>query len=102
VEVFHRKEIGAAIFQPLRTNQRLTFRAMTIPATVEGYPRVATGITLLDMSAERSGAAALDGAHDATLPATKRISVLLAITGPGLAKDVRHLKPGGTHVLSQK
>ena len=75
---------------------------MPISATVEGNPLVAAGITLLDMSTERNGAAALDGAHDAALPATERVSVVLAVAGPGLAKDVRHLEPGGTHVPSQK
>jgi hypothetical protein len=28
--------------------------------------------------------------------------VVLAVAGPGLAKDVRHLEPGGTHGPSQK
>jgi hypothetical protein len=75
---------------------------MTISATVEGNAQVTAGITLLDVSAERGGAAALDRAHHATLPATERVSVVLAVAGPGLAKDVRHLEPGGTHGPSQK
>jgi hypothetical protein len=73
-----------------------------ISATVEGNALVTAAVTLLDMSAERGRAAPLDRAHDATLPATERVSVMLSVAGPGLAKDVRHLEPGGTHRPSQK
>jgi len=75
---------------------------MAISTAVEGDTLVAAGITLLDVPAKRGGTATLDGAHDATLPTAKRRSVLLAVEGPGLAKDIRHLEPGGTHVPSQK
>jgi hypothetical protein len=75
---------------------------MTISATVEGNAQVTAGITLLDVSAKRSSTATLDGAHDATLRTAECRSMLLAVAGPGLAKDVRHLEPGGTHVPSQK
>ena len=51
---------------------------------------------------ERGRAATLDRAHDTALPAAERLSVLLAIVRPGLAKDVRHLEPGGSHHLPQK
>lgn len=91
-----------AIIQPLRAHQGLTLRAVPISATVEGNALVTAGITLLDMTAERGGAAPLDRAHDAALPATERVSVVLAIAGPGLAKDVCHLEPGGAHAPSQK
>lgn len=102
VEILHRNEIGLAIFQPLRTHQGLTLRAMAISATVEGNAPVTAGIALLDVFAKRGGTATLDGAHDAALPTAECRSVLLTVEGPGLAKDVRHLEPGGTHVRSQK
>ena len=102
MKVIHGNEIGLAIFQPLRTDQRLTLRAVPIATTVKGNTLVTAGITLLDVPPERGSSTALDGAHDATLPATERVSVVLAVAGPGLAKDVRHLEPGGTHFLSQK
>ena len=75
---------------------------MTISATVEGNAQVTAAVTLLDVSAKRSSTATLDGAHDATLRTAECRRMLLAVAGPGLAKDVRHLEPGGTHVLSQK
>ena len=82
-----------AIFQPLHAHQALALRAVPISAAVEGNALVTAGITLLDMSAERSGTATLDRAHDAALPATEGVSVLLAVGRPGLAEDVRHLEP---------
>ncbi len=91
-----------AIIQPLRTHQGLTLRAVPIAATVEGNAQVTTGVTLLHVSAESGGAAALDRAHDAALPATERVSVVLAETGPGLAKDVRQFEPDGTQRPPQK
>ena len=102
MEILHGNKVGLAIRQPLRTHQGLALRAVAISATVEGDAQVTAGIALLDMPAERGGTATLDRAHDATLPTAKRCSVLLAVEGPGLAKDIRHLEPGGTHVPSQK
>ena len=102
MKILHRKEIGLAIVQPLRTHQGLTLRAVAISTTVEGNALVPAGITLLNVSAKRGGTAALDGAHDTALPTAKCRSMLLPVEGPGLAKDVRHLEPGGTHVRSQK
>ena len=52
-------------------------------------------VALLDVAAQRRGAAALDGAHDAALPAAERVSVVSTIGRPELAEDVRHLEPRG-------
>ena len=97
VEILNGKEVGLAIFQPLRARQRLALRAVAIAATVVGDALVATDITLLDVSAEGCGAARLDRAHDPELPTAERVSVLLAVGRPGLAKDIRHLESGGSH-----
>ena len=75
---------------------------MPISATVERDALVTTGVTLLDVSAERGGTATLDRAHDAALPATEGIRVLLTIGRPDLAEDVRHLEPRGAQRPSQK
>jgi hypothetical protein len=75
---------------------------MPIAATVVGDTLVTADIALFDMATERGGAAALDGAHDAALPAAERVSLSLTITGPGVAEDVRHIEPGGAHRASQK
>ncbi len=75
---------------------------MPIPATVEGDTLVTAGVALLDVSAECGGTATLDCTHDAELPAAECRPMLLAIKGPAVAKDIRHLEPGGTHVPFQK
>jgi hypothetical protein len=73
-----------------------------VAATVEGNTLMAATIALLNMSAESGGTATFDCAHDAVLSTTEGLSVLLAIGRTGLAKDVRHLQPGGTHHSPQK
>ena len=60
------------------------------------------GVTPFDMSAESGRAATLDRAHDAMLPAAECASVVLAIAGPGLTKDVRQFEPGGAQRRPQK
>ena len=102
VEILNRNKVGLAIFQPLRAHQRLAFWAVPISATVEGNALMTAGITLLDMSAKSGSAATLDCAHDTALPTAEGLSVLLAVVRPGLAEDVRHLEPGGTHHPPQK
>jgi hypothetical protein len=75
---------------------------MPISTTVERDALVTAGVTLFDVSAERSGSATLNRAHDAALPTAEGISVLLPVVGTRLAKNVRHLEPGGTQRRPQK
>ena len=102
MEVFNGKEVCLAIFQPLRTDQGLAFRAVPIAATVVGNALMAAVVALLNMAAESNGAATLDRAHDAALSTAEGLSVLLAVGRTGLAKNIRHLEPGGTHHSPQK
>jgi hypothetical protein len=73
-----------------------------ISTTVEGDALMSAIVTLLDVTAKRCGAATLDRAHDAALPAAESVSVLLAVARPGLAEDVRHFEPGGAQRPPQK
>jgi hypothetical protein len=102
MEVFHGKEVGLAIFQPLRTDQRLAFRTVPVAATVVGNALMAATIALLNMAAESGSTATLDRAHDTALPTTEGISVLLAVGSTGLVENIRHLEPGGVHHAPQK
>lgn len=97
VEIRYRNKVGLAIVQPLCTHQGLALRAVAISATVEGNAQVTTGIALLDVSAEHSSTATLDRTHDTALSSADGCRVLLTVSRPGVAKDVRHLEPGGTH-----
>lgn len=102
VEIVDGNEVGLTVFQPLRAHQGLTLRTVPIAATIERDALMTAGVTLLDVSAERGGATALDRAHDTALPAAEGISVLLTIGRPGLAEDIRHLEPGGAQRPPQK
>ena len=102
MEVFNGKEVGLAIFQPLRTDQRLAFRAVPIAATVVGNALMAATIALLNMAAESGGAATLDRTHHAALSTAEGLSVLLAVGRTGLVKNIRHLEPGGMHHSPQE
>jgi hypothetical protein len=102
MEVFNGKEVGLAIFQPLRTDQRLAFRAVPIAATVVGNALMAATIALLNMAAESGSTATLDRAHDATLSTAKGLSVSLAVGRTSLVENVRHLESGGVHYAPQK
>jgi hypothetical protein len=54
---------------------------------------MAAGVALLDVAAEGSGAAKLDGTHGAQLPAAERIGMLLSIGRAEAAEDIGHLEP---------
>ena len=80
----------------------LAFRAVPIVATVVGNALMAATIALLNMAAKSGGAATLDRAHNAALSTAEGLSVLQAVGRTGLAKNIRHLEPGGMHHAPQK
>ena len=63
-------------------------------ARVVGDADLAAVGTLLDMAAERRGAAGLDGGHDPTLPVGQGGGVSGAEGSAVVAEDVRHLQRG--------
>ena len=63
---------------------------------------MAAAIALFDMPPERGGTATLNRAHDTALRSAEGCGVSLTVNRPSVAKDIRHLKPGGTHVWLQK
>ena len=97
VEVFDRPQFGAAILQPLRARQRLALRAVSVAAAVERDALVAAGVALLDMPAQRRGAAALDGAHHAQLRAAECAGVIATVLRADLAEDLCQFQPAGAH-----
>ena len=68
MEVLALQEFGPPLLQPLRPGERLTLGAMAIRARVVSVTFVAALVALLQMAAERRGAAAFDGAQYALLP----------------------------------
>jgi hypothetical protein len=63
---------------------------------------MAAGVTLFDVAAEGRGAAQLDRAHGAQLPAAERIGMRLTIGGPEAAEDIRHFQRRSGHRPAQK
>ena len=102
VEILDGQQLSLPILQPLRTHERLALRAMPIPTTVERNALMAAGVALLDVTTQRSRAAALDVGHDTALPTAERVGVILTIGRPDLAEDVRHLEPLGAQRDPQK
>ena len=75
---------------------------MPIAAAVVRDALMAAGVALLDVTTEGGRAAALDGAHDTTLPAAERAGVRLTIGGPAVAEHVRHFEGRGATAGAQK
>ena len=96
------EQLGLSIIEPLRPGQRLAFGTVAIPAAIVGNALVATGIALFNMAAKSSGAALLDGAHGAQLPAAQRIGMLLTVGRSVPAKDVRHFEWQRGHPVAQR
>ncbi|SAK73069.1 hypothetical protein AWB78_03058 [Caballeronia calidae] len=61
-------------------------------ARVVGNALTAARIALLDVTAERGGAAQLNRAHRAPLGTTEGIGMVLPVLRAAVAEDVRHLK----------
>src|SRR5712692_1893247 len=63
VEVVDRQQVGLARGEPILRRRTLALGTMAVAARVVGDPAVAAILTALDMTAEGSRAAALDGRH---------------------------------------
>jgi hypothetical protein len=67
VKVVNREKLGSLFIKPSRFRQRLTFGAMTVAARVVRNSCIATRRALIAVPTQVSGAALLDGSHDAAL-----------------------------------
>src|SRR5579864_6836534 len=70
---------------------------MTVATRVVGDPAVAAILAALDMTAESSRAAMLDGRHHLELGEAHMPGIGSAPGGPMVMKDVRDLQPGAAH-----
>ena len=91
------QEFGLPILDPLCPRQAFAFGTMSIPATIEGVAFMAALVTSLQVTAEDSGAAHLDGGHDAALPNRHRRAMLLSIGFSVAAEHVRHFQLRTVH-----
>src|SRR5215472_954110 len=97
VEILGIEKFGLPVFQPLRTSQRLAFRAVPVGTRVIRRALVAAGVTLLKMTAQSRGPAEFNGVHHASLPAREGSLVLLPVRRPVAAEDIRYFQPGTLH-----
>ena len=67
MKVRHRQNLSFTGRQPCRRSPRLAFRAVPVAARIIGDAGVRTVRAVLDMTAERSSAAYLNGRNDASL-----------------------------------
>lgn len=91
------ENFGGSFLDPLRTNEGLTFWAMTVAAAVIAGPLVTAAVAALEMTAESGGAAHLDRGHDAPLSRGERRAMLLTIGFTVATKDVRHFQLRAIH-----
>jgi hypothetical protein len=97
MEVLRVEQVRLTSVDPRRPGQRVTARAMTIPAGVEPDTPVAAVIALLHMSPERRGLALLNRRHDAALPGREGRTRLQTIGLCVAAEDLRHVDRGVIH-----
>src|SRR5580704_6434472 len=91
------EKLGLTILDPLHPGQTLAFWTVSIPATIEGIPLMATMIATFEVAAQSSRAAHLDCGHDASLRAGHRRAMLLSISFAVAAEHVRHFQLWTVH-----
>ena len=92
MEIRNWQEFGTTIGEPLGARQALALGAVPIAARVVGDAGLAAVLALLDMAAERCGAAGLHGGHDTALGLRQTTALRGAESLSVAAEDVRHLQ----------
>lgn len=98
VAIVQRNQFANTRRHPTIARLRLALGTVAIAAGVEGEAEIlSTSGANVPMTAERGGAAALDGAHDFMLrPRNAGAAALDKAPGPG-AEDIGHLQRGSVH-----
>ena len=97
VEVLGGQQVRAASFEPLGAGQRLAGRTVAVAARVVPDAPMAAVVTLVDVAAERGGAALLDGRHHAVLGRGQNGSDLGSEGVAVAAEDLPHGAGGARH-----
>ena len=100
VEVGHRQELGDARLAPALGGHPLASRAVAVATGVVERMLAPAAVTGVDVPAEQSGAARLDGAHDLEPDGVDAPFAALTESGAGAAEDLRHAGAFGLHALS--
>src|SRR5450432_2080993 len=97
MEVRHRKEVGLARGEPFRGGGALALRAMPVAAAIVGNDSVCAALAARHMTAERRGAAALDGTHHLHLVEADVTDVGTTPRRSVVAEDIRDLQGWAGH-----
>jgi hypothetical protein len=97
VKVLAVEQIRGPVFDPRGAGQRLAAGAMPVSAAVVPHASVPAVVALLDMAAEGSGAARLEGGHDAPLGRRQDALGRDAVGVPVAADDVPHRERRAIH-----
>src|SRR5580692_13015002 len=98
MEIRHLEQFRLAVFQPLGSCETLALRAVTVTARVVGDALMPAIAALLNMTAERGGAATIDRRHGMPLRRRQRRAVLLTESRAEAAEHIRHFQPLAGHV----
>jgi hypothetical protein len=91
------EKLALASGEPMFTRLRLALRTVPVPARVIGDGLVTTLRTGIDMTAQRSRAAALNGAKGLELLKAKALAIPIQEALALRAEDVGHLHGGPAH-----
>jgi hypothetical protein len=97
MEVAGGEKLALASCEPMFTRLRLALRTVPVPARVIGDGLMTALRTGIDMTAQRSRAAALNGAKGLELLKVKAPSIPIQETVALRAEDVGHLHGGPAH-----
>ena len=93
------QQFPAARFQPAVARVGLALRTMPVPARVEGDGLMPAAGALVDVTAERRGAAADDGGQDLQVQPGEPFPAALIERGSGCADQVGHLQRWPRHLF---
>ena len=92
VEVANRQQVGLARGQPGARGGALALGAVSVATRVVGDPPVPAVFAGLDVTAQRGGAAVLDGRHDLELAEAEMPGMGRAIGRPAAPEDIGDLE----------
>src|SRR6266481_125043 len=97
MKIVRRENLRFAVFDPLRTRQRLALGAMPVAAAIVTGALIRTAVAPLEVTAEGRRPAGLDRAHDSPLCRGERCTTVLSISFTIAAENVRHFQFWAIH-----
>ena len=99
VDIAGGQKVPAARFQPMVAGIGLTLRAVPVPTRVEGDDAMSAVETLIQMAAERGGAAAQDRCEDFQMKPSEPLTAAIEESVSRCADNIGHLQGRPRHLL---